>query len=596
MNNFVIGTAGHIDHGKSSLIKALTGVDTDTLKEEKKRGITIDLGFTYLKLDKLTAGIVDVPGHEKLIKNMLSGVCGINMILLVVACDDGIMPQTREHYDIIKYLQIDNTLTVLTKTDLVDSDRVESVKKQVTEEFGLSEFVEFSIYKDAEHIKNKINDMIPLDVDEEELNYYRMPIDRVFSVKGYGVVVTGSSISGKVEVGDKLEILPTKKQVRVKNIQVFNKSVDIAYKRTRVALNLAGVTVEDLKRGKILATPNVLNSTKIIDVEINLTEGEEIRHLEVVRFNYLANEIKARVKLFNKKVIRGKEYAQLLLDTELYAVNGDLGVLRRINPNITIAGVVIHNVLGKFASRKDLSYTKEIEAFASKDISSLLKAYAKRNILFTEREVSKELGVVNLDILIKLGDYYILEDMYTELKRRVISIVDEYHKENSNDLGINKQMLLSKLDLDEKKANALLRSIDSLNVSNIVSRKDFSINLSDEEELIASRISNHLESNGFKPPKIKTLDEVLNGKSDIYHTLLKLERLIKLDDEITITSSMLDSMIEVFDDYFANSQVLGIGEARELLDSSRRYVVAYLEYLDKIGYTHRVEGGRKKKG
>ncbi|XMB67686.1 selenocysteine-specific translation elongation factor [Mycoplasmatota bacterium zrk1] len=610
MNNFVIGTAGHIDHGKTSLIKALTGINTDTLQEEQRRGITIDLGFSYLELSsELTVGIVDVPGHEKLIKNMLSGVCGIDLILLVIAVDDGIMPQTREHFEIINHLNVENILVVLTKTDLVDENRVSEVKNVVKTEFGVSNFVNFSIYDENSYsnVKEAITSMLVLD-DEDDTDTFRMPIDRVFNVKGHGVVVTGSSISGKVRIGDKLEVLPSKNIVRVKGIQVFKKKVDIAYKKTRIALNISGIKQQDLNRGKIISTPNKLIPTKILDVKIKVSNIDGVlKHLENVKFHYLASEVKAKIKLFNIKEINKGEvvYGQLLLEEELYAVNGDLGVLRKINPNITVAGVEIINVHGKFANRKDNSYVEKIKGIEEGDLFNIVSSYFKSNLFSTKKNLLSDLGIsdnelseLDLDV-IEVDDIYISKENFNIFKRNVLVILNDYHKRNKYELGINKSELFNTLDLSisSKAATKFLGLIDDIEVTDKVKLKSFQISLSKEENIIAKRILKFVDSNDFKPPKYKEIIAFTDIKAmEVYFTLIKQGEIVKLDDDIVLTKHMISKLLKVLDEYFEKNQILTLTDAREILNSSRRYVVPYLEYLDKIGYTKRVESGRTKKG
>ncbi|XMB86639.1 selenocysteine-specific translation elongation factor [Mycoplasmatota bacterium WC44] len=611
MNNFVIGTAGHIDHGKTSLIKSLTGINTDTLIEEQKRGITVDLGFSYLKLtDDLTVGIVDVPGHEKLIKNMLSGVCGIDMILLVIAADDGVMPQTREHFDIIKFLKITNTLVVLTKTDLVSKERIAEVKKEISDKLNLTRFVEFSIYDDSskDGVVKLIKEAIDFSSDSVKDEYFRMPIDRVFNVKGHGVVVTGSSISGEVKVGDKLEILPNNEIVRVKGIQVFKQNRDIAYKKTRVALNLGGIKKEDLVRGKVISKPKKVEPTKIIDVRLTVSNNDDIliKHLETVKFYYLANEVKARVKLFNQKSISSGDvvYAQLLLEEELYVVNKDLGVLRKLHP-VTVAGVEIINAKGKYANRKNEVYAEGIKTFQSGDIELLVNNYINSNDFCHINDIKRDLDITDKQIseleldVYMISNIYLSKSKFEEFKNKILDIVTKFHDNNKNKLGINKNELLSMLRLNivNKVFSKFLKLIDEIDVTDKVKLKTFQISLSEEESITAKRIISLLNSGDFKPAKFNDIFRSINRRNvdDVYFTLIKRGELIKFDDDIAMSKDKFTEMIRRFDVFFSENKVVSLAEARELLNTSRRYVVPYLEYLDKIGYTRRVEDGRVKK-
>lgn len=619
MRNLVIATCGHVDHGKTSLVKALTGVNTDNLKEEKQRGITVNLGFTYLKLDdNHTVGIVDVPGHEKLIKNMLAGVCGINLILLTVSCDDGIMPQTREHFEIIKFLNIKNIIVVLTKIDLVTKERIEEVKKAIKEEFNLNLFVEFSIYQEEtkENVLQLIKDNLSL--ENENINeIFRMPIDRVFSVKGQGTVVTGSSLSGMVKIGDELEILPTKQRVKVRGIQSFNQAREIAYKHMRVALNLGGVKKEDISRGKIIATKDVFSlPSKILDVKITTSKRLEkpIKNLEKVKFYYLASEIKCRIKLIYQKELKAGDttYCQLLLDDEIYASNKDLGILRSINPVDTIAGVQIINVFGEYVKRNDRSFYELLNLYEKEDIRELLKYYITSHPFINLSELKQRLNLIDKkdeDIIKIIKDFaYIFYDnsclMFEKLKElndQLITLLTKYHRDNPYEIGLNKQICKQELKLDKvtnKTFNQILFLMKAIEIKNdIVKLHSFSIKYNQEEQRIVNMIKNFIDSFNFKPPKLEDILDKIKGKNvrNIYYSLIKEKELISIDKDIVLTKNKFKEMINIFNNFFKNNNLLTLNDARNLLDTSRKYLVAYLEYLDKIGYTRRIEEGRIKK-
>ncbi len=619
MKNIVLGTAGHIDHGKTSLVKVLTGIDTDTLIEEQKRGITVNLGFSYLPIsDELTVGIVDVPGHEKLIKNMLAGVCGIDLILLVVAADDGIMPQTREHFEIIKFLGVKNILTVITKTDLASETRIEEVKKEVTKEFGLSEFVLFSI-KD-ESAKPKVIDKITKMIDKrsvgQEDEMFRMAVDRVFNVKGHGVVVTGSSQSGEVRVGDELVLLPSKTKVKVKGIQSFGKQREVAYKHMRVAINISGVKLEDVTRGQVLATPNSLFSSDIIDVKFKTSSDLQmpLRHLEEVKFYYLANELKARIKFFDQKELGANKeiFGQLLLDEPLYAYPKDFGIIRKVNPSLTVAGIEIVKPKGEFANRKDTNYANALKAFHTGDITDTIRQYVSKNKFcsFVDLQVALNLQKVKSEIIdeyltksnvLKINKKLILKQDFESISQDVVKYIEDYHKAHPTEQGVKKAIVQFKLnysDLSNKEWSALISSIDGLKAEgDIIFQKDFKPSFSKEEQDISKRIIQFIDECGFMPPKIEEILRQVRGKDvkRMYFSLIKQGALIKIADDICLSKARFDKMISLFDKYFDSNSVLGLPDAKAILNTSRKYLVAYLEYCDKIGYTRRVENGRVKK-
>jgi len=617
MENFVIGTAGHVDHGKTSLIKALTGINTDTLLEEQRRGISINLGFAYLPLDdKLTVGIVDVPGHERFIKNMLAGVCGMNLILLTVAADDGIMPQTREHMEIIEYLHIKNIIAVVTKTDLVTRERVEEVKEQIKKEFHIDKIVEFSINK-PETTKDVLHAIREnyLAYEHEENQIFRLPIDRVFVVKGFGVVVTGSSLSGQVKIGDELEVLPNKFRVKVKGIECFNQKRLIAYKHMRVALNLAGVKKEDLSRGKMLTTVGAFSKpTKIIDVKITTSKylKDPLKHLEHVKFYYLANEIKCQVKLLEHKEVSGSMtvYGQLLLEEEIYVSINDLGVLRRLNPVQTIAGVEIINVFGEYVKKTDTHYLDFLKLFEKKDYDKLVPLLIDKYPFISIDELKNRLNLTNKELLEKIIEKvgYLLVNQscltfnkFNEIKQNVLIKVKEYHEKHSYEQGLNKLLLQQELGLEHLNTKVFTELLEKLPeiiiINDKVKMKDHIVRYNPEELVVVNNIKKFLDSFNYKPPKINDVLINVKGKNvkSIFYSLIKNQELIKLDEEYCLTKEKFATMLSLLDDYFKSHSILTLNDARDLLDTSRKYLVLILEYLDKIGYTRRVEEGRVKK-
>ncbi len=599
MTNYIIGTAGHIDHGKTSIVKALSGIDTDTLKEEQKRGITVNLGFTYFQVGEREVGVIDVPGHEKLIKNMLAGVFGIDLLLLVVAADDGIMPQTREHFEIIKFLGITNILTVISKTDLVSKDRVEEVKLQVEEEFGLKDFSTFSINDEPINLIERIKSKMVDGNEEKEDEFFRMPIDRVFSVKGVGTVITGTSLSGNVSVGDQLEIFPGNETVKVKGIQVHNKPVQTAERHMRVALN---INKAELRRGKVIATPKKMQPTLILDCKLQMSEHtlQKIKHLETIKFYYFSEETKARVKLFNQKEVqKGEEvYCQLLLETELYASKGDRGIIRKINPNQTVAGIEILNELGSYANRKDSNYLNQIKLYSEGDTTSLVKQYLLDNILVHSEDLRKkefDISEVNEEDFVKVENYYIHNANLCQLEEETISILDTFHNENKYVYGINKSELKSKLGIEVKSRvlNGILDLFEEVEYKDIVKLKSFEIALTEEELKMKKRIIDYLGST-FKPPKYNEIYMYFQSREfeNVFFSLVKKGEIIKIDEDIYLSKHQLNRLIQVMKKFFETHEVLELSDARAILDSSRRYVVPYLEYLDKFGYTIRREKGR----
>ncbi|MGE5679044.1 MAG: selenocysteine-specific translation elongation factor, partial [Pseudomonadota bacterium] len=347
MKNVIIGTAGHIDHGKTTLIKALTGRDTDRLREEKERGISIELGFTYFDLPSgRRAGIIDVPGHEKFIKNMLAGAGGIDVVVFVIAADEGVMPQTREHLNILSLLKVKKGIIALTKKDMVDEEWLDMIIEQVRDE------VQDSFLKDAkiipvssttgEGLKELIAeiDTVTEVVEEKDTHeVFRLPVDRVFTITGFGTVVTGTLISGSISEGDRVEIYPGRSETRVRSIQVHEKSVKTAYAGQRVAVNIANVKLDEIARGDILAKPGSMEPTMMLDARLEMLKSDDksIDNRDRLRFYHGTSEIMCRVVLLDREELEPGDsaFVQLRLEEETACMKGDRFVIRTYSPMLT---------------------------------------------------------------------------------------------------------------------------------------------------------------------------------------------------------------------------------------------------------------------
>ncbi|HLM23577.1 MAG TPA: selenocysteine-specific translation elongation factor, partial [Pyrinomonadaceae bacterium] len=379
MSSLIVGTAGHIDHGKSALVRALTGVDPDRLPEEKRRGITIDLGFADLELDDLRLGFIDVPGHERFIKNMLAGAHGIDLLALVIAADEGVMPQTREHFDICRLLGVQNGLVVITKKDLVDEEMLALVEDEARE------LVKGSFLENAPVVAVSSRTGAGLDelkvhlskigkrVPQRSLDFtMRLPIDRAFSMKGFGSVVTGTLISGKIIEGDELELLPAKINVRLRGLQVHNKPVHEAHAGQRTAVNLAGIDTSQIERGMVLAAANRLRTTQVVDVWIDVlpNASRAVRSRSRVRFHIGAAEVLGRVRVLegSLQIAAGEGgLAQLRFEAPVIALHGDRFILRSYSPAATIAGGVILDPFAVKHRGREMEQTLELLRLLMKD-------------------------------------------------------------------------------------------------------------------------------------------------------------------------------------------------------------------------------------
>src|SRR5213594_278101 len=360
MKSVIVGTAGHIDHGKTALVKALTGIDADRLEEEKRRGITIDIGFAHLELpgqngENLRLGFVDVPGHERFVRNMLAGIGGIDLVLLVIAADESIKPQTREHFDICRLLHIPNGIVVLTKCDLVEPDILDLVRLEARE-FVAGSFLQAASMvavssrtgAGLDELKTVLRDLAGRGAGRPPHGLMRLPVDRSFSIKGFGSVVTGTLIAGTIREGDEVAILPQGTKARVRGLEVFNQPTTIAHPGQRTAVNLQGVEAGAVERGSLLTAPGVLRASHLLDVEIEVLRGADgpLRDLARGRFHHGTLEAMARVKLLEGGAIPpgGRGFAQIRLETPVAALPGDRCIIRRYSPPLTMGGgTILHN-------------------------------------------------------------------------------------------------------------------------------------------------------------------------------------------------------------------------------------------------------------
>ena len=388
----VVGTAGHIDHGKTTLIKALTGIDTDRWEEEKRRGMTIDLGFAHLELPNgVLIGIVDVPGHEKFIKNMLAGAHGIDFVLFVIAADEGVMPQTREHLTVCEVLGTKRGIVVLTKKDVVDEEWLELVKEDV-KEFLKGTFLEGAPIipvssKTGEGLKELLEEMDKLAAKVEPKSskgIFRLPVDRSFTVKGFGTVVTGTLLSGKIKTGDTVEVLPEGKEVKVRSVQVHGKSVEEAFAGQRTALNLLGVSKEEVGRGNLVATPGYLKPSPLVDVELTLSKEADLilQSGHKVHFHHLTKEVEGEVYLIDRDELLPGEtaLAQVRLKEEVVPVYGDRFVIRNYSPARVIGGGRILNPLPfkKFRRRFKGEFLEFLKALKEKSVKEIVVSYVEK--------------------------------------------------------------------------------------------------------------------------------------------------------------------------------------------------------------------------
>ncbi|WP_314406273.1 selenocysteine-specific translation elongation factor [uncultured Gemella sp.] len=620
-NNVIIGTAGHIDHGKTTLIKALSGIETDTTQEEKDRGMSINLGFAYFDLPSgKRCGVVDVPGHEKFIKNMLAGVSGINLVLLLVDSREGIMPQTKEHIDILTLLGIENYIIVMTKIDLIEEEYRELVKEDIRE-FIAGTVLENSPIIEVDSISKKGLDNLLETIDKKtedieaknvEKNA-RLNIDRSFQVKGFGTVVTGTLTEGVVNVGDELVIYPKGIKTKVRNIQVHAKDVDKAYAGQRTAINLANIKFDDVKRGDTLATADSLTNTYMLDSEIKLINDERA-NLELwdrVRVYIGTEEVMARVVPLGTDLLKAGEssFAQLRLEDEIAVKNYDKFIIRTYSPMITIGGGVILDASPNKHKRFNEEILEKLKVQLEGNSTDLIANYilSHNNYLVSKDSIVKDLQLQENEVVeslvqltqsaavyeTKLG--YIHKKKYEEVLEKLKKLLVEYHNRFKLKVGIPKVEVLSKFKLSQKETLELLDLFIANNEirleGNLIAEKDFVVNYDKKQLAEKERIEKTLLEGGFTPPTIKDLTNGEKPKVEILESLID-NTIVRLDADLVLHANVLKEAIQKVEEHFKTNDQMGLAEFRDMSGSSRKYSMAILEYLDKLGITRRVENYR----
>lgn len=630
MRYITLGTAGHIDHGKSTLVEALTGINPDRLKEEKERGITIDLGFAFLDFpDNLRIGIVDVPGHERLVKNMLAGAGGIDIVLLVIAADEGIMPQTREHLSICDLLRIKKGLIAVTKQDMVEEDWLSMVIEDI-KKFVRGTFLEGSPIipvssktgYNLDTLKNSIKDIALNTETRSSEGLFRLPVDRVFSMKGFGTVVTGTIISGKTAIEDTVEILPKGIKSRIRGMQSHDQKVSEAFAGQRTALNLQGIEKMDIIRGDVVAMPGFLIPSSLIDVKIEmLGDIDPLKNNSRIRFHICTSEVIGRIMLLEGKEIgpEGKGYARIRLENPIVSMTGDRFIIRRFSPLQTLGGGVIldtsperrrirHKILGrgfieglsmleKGSLEDKLSYKILSRGFYGADSNSLNGCI---NSGFKEIANTLERLKVKGEITIVDGKY-INKGIFNSLKKDILSKIEEFHKTNPIKAGMPKEYISSKLKVKSstlefrKTVNSALEELEK--EGKVVLEQDkvrlssFRVEMKDHAES-KERLLELYRKEGIQPPMKEDLSRVLKMDEKVIMDLLKLsvenKQLIKINDSLYMDQQIFNNILERLKVFFREKKEITVAEFRDMLKTSRKYAVPIMEYLDGIKFTLRV--------
>jgi len=624
----IVGTAGHIDHGKTALVKALTGIDADRLQEEKRRGITIDLGFAHLELpgpngEKLRLGFVDVPGHERFVRNMLAGVGGIDVVLFIVAADEGVMPQTREHFDICRLLGIERGITVITKSDLVDADALASLKHEV------SAFLKDSFLDPARAPMIAVSSKTGAGLDELKSalaatavaasarssdSFLRLPIDRVFAMKGFGTVITGTLIAGSVRKEDEAQVFPGGKRLRVRGVQVHDQPVDEARAGQRTALNLASVNKDELARGMMLATPGTFRASDRIDVSLSLlSDAKALKDCARVHFHCYTSETIAEVRLHEaKQLVPGESgFAQLRLTQAALLLPGDRFIIRQFSPVVTIGGGMVLDNAPERKSDIDL-----LRLFASGEKSSMLRARIARRVDFgiglqalvaetgmRPAQIGQALGpnVADKSIL-RFGDLFLHAPNFFGLSSYTLEAVAIFHRDNPLSPGISKEQLREQVGLTLPKEvfaaviEHLAREKKLQFSGELVALAGRSVTMQDDEAESKSTIENAFATAGLKVPAMKDVlagvkvDKVRAQK--IVALLLREGTLIKLSDDLVFHRDALRGLKKSLTEQKSKSDKLDVARFKEMTGISRKYAIPLLEWLDRERVTRRVGDAR----
>lgn len=618
---FTIGMAGHIDHGKTSLTKALTNVDTDRLKEEKERQISIELGFAPLYEDsEIQISVIDVPGHERFIRQMIAGVAGIDLVVLVVAADEGVMPQTREHLDILKFLGVKNGLVAITKIDRVEVEFIELVKDDILEELTGSVFedapfvlVDSLSKKGIEELKNVIIKTLKEQEMRDSKGAFRLPIDQVFTVKGQGTVVRGTVYEGTVEEGQTLKLMPQGLEVKARQIQVHHKQAQKAYAGQRTAINLSGVSKEDLERGDVLVSSEHFIVTKTVDVAIRVVEDLEhmVKQRMPIKLHIGTTEVMGRIVFFDRNEIKeenGEILCQLRLEEEILTKRGDRFILRRPSPQETIGGGWVIDPRGnkyRFGNqtieeldKKKVGSPKERITAAIFEAKSLTLGELIKRTGFDEETLNEFLN--DDDFVLYNSKEYTLKMVINSIEEDIYDRLHEFHLKHSMKLGLNKAELLQ--SMLKRYPKQLLDFVVENGISNgVFKRKEqfvslfsFAPHVPKSWQKRAENMLNELKKDGLKVRYYKDyfadsgIPESL--EADLRRFLEDQYLVVHLDEQFAYHGEVFNEAVEKLRS--GTQTEFEVGAAKETLDLSRKYMIPFLERLDSKGLTKRVENKR----
>ncbi len=627
MKQIILGTAGHIDHGKTSLIKAISGYDTDRLKEEKQRGITIELGFAALDLPSgIHIGIVDVPGHEKFIKNMVAGATGIDVVAMIIAADEGVMPQTREHLEICTLLGIQYGFIVLTKIDMVDNEWAELVQED------LHEFVEGTFLENAPVIpvSSVTGEGIPEFIQtldrfcanikvKKPSGLFRLPVDRVFTMKGFGTVITGTLISGSISVGETVMIYPGDIKSKIRGLQVHDQQVNTAEAGMRTAINFQGIEKATVNRGDVIARVDTLKNSYMIDAELHLLESNirPVKSRDRVRLHTGTSEFPCNVILLDRESLEPGETAvvQLRLDAPVACVKDDRFVVRSYSPVRTLGGGRILNPIPNKHKRFKEETNADLQALANADEETLILLHAKdagyAEITYSDLPVVTNLSGKQLDKYLQLllskqviiqtdkeNKRYIHKNTYETFKLKVLELLGLYHSKNPLKSGMPKGELKSKFPpiLSDKLFNHLLNTMiktdDIVLLENNVRLAGHKVTLKADQSDIKEKIIETYLTSGLQPPYFKELTDELKidpkESKNVLMLLVKEGSIVKVKEELFFHADIIQELEKRLVAFLKSNSEINTPQFKEMTGASRKYTIPLLEFFDDENVTIRV--------
>lgn len=629
MKQIILGTAGHIDHGKTSLIRAMTGIETDRLKEEKERGITIELGFAHFDLPSgQSLGIVDVPGHEKFVKNMVAGASGIDLVALVIAADEGVMPQTREHMEICQLLDVQHGLVVITKTDMVDEEWLEMVQEDI------ALFLEGTFLEDApvvpvssttgtgiDELVSVLDGLVQEIPEREQGNFFRLPVDRVFVMKGFGTVITGTTVSGSVRVGDDVSVYPQELHSRVRGLQVHNRDVEEARRGRRTAINVQGLEKALIQRGDVVALRDSLRNTYMIDVLLELLPAAQrkMKNRSKARFHTGTAEVIATVILLDRDELNPGEscFAQIRLDRPLAVLMGDRFVLRSYSPVRAIGGGKVINALPLKKKRYSKRVLEEMETLNSGDLSRVTEQFLYLGRFQGVEHVSLPLLTNSRESALKdilqsllsrrtIIQYdrerkvYIHRDFYDDARSEIIRTLEAYHKRHPLKDGLSKEEVRSRTAgaRNAKLFNYLVGQLEQEGLmvrdKEILRLSEHKVTLGQDQEKVREEIETAYRKGGLQPPYFKELKGNYPESTalDVLNLMTKEGVLVKVKEDLYFHRQVVDDLQKRLVDFLRKNGEITTPQFKEMSGVSRKYAIPLIEHFDLNQLTVRVGDNR----